>query len=90
MYMWLFITEECASVGASHMAHVVKDTPAIVGDAGRRHQFHSLGQEDLLEKEMTNCHFPVLLPGKSHGQRCLGGYSPWEHKELGTTYRLTD
>ena len=25
------------------------------------------------------------LPGKSHGQRSLGGYSPWGHKELDTT-----
>ena len=25
---------------------------------------------------------PVFLPGKSQGQRSLGGYSPWGHKEL--------
>ena len=31
---------------------------------------------------------PVLLPGKSHGQRNLVGYSPWGHKELDTTERL--
>ena len=24
-----------------------------------------------------------LLPGKSHGQRSLAGYSPWGHKESG-------
>ena len=24
---------------------------------------------------------PVFLPGKSHGQRSLTGYSPWGHKE---------
>ena len=24
---------------------------------------------------------PVLLPGESHGQRGLAGYSPWGHKE---------
>ena len=24
----------------------------------------------------------VFLPGKSHGQRNLVGYSPWGHKEL--------
>ena len=24
---------------------------------------------------------PVFLPGKSHGQRSLAGYSPWGHKE---------
>ena len=32
---------------------------------------------------------PVLLPGKSHGQRRLAGYSPWGHKELDMTERLT-
>ena len=31
---------------------------------------------------------PVLLPGKSHGQRRLVGYSPWGHKELYMTERL--
>ena len=25
---------------------------------------------------------PVFLPGESHGQRSLGGYSPWCHEEL--------
>ena len=28
---------------------------------------------------------PVLLPGKSHGQRSLVGFSPWDCKELDTT-----
>jgi len=27
----------------------------------------------------------VFLPGKSHGQRSLVGYSPWGHKESATT-----
>ena len=31
---------------------------------------------------------PVLLPGKSHGQRSLVGYSLWGHKESDTTERL--
>ena len=31
---------------------------------------------------------PVLLPGESHGQRSLAGYSPWGHKEWDTE-RLT-
>ena len=30
---------------------------------------------------------PVLLPGKSHGQRSMVGYSPWGCKELDTTER---
>ena len=32
---------------------------------------------------------PVLLPGKLHGQRSLGGYSPWGHKQLDMTERLS-
>ena len=28
---------------------------------------------------------PLFLPGESHGQRCLGGYSPQNGKELDTT-----
>ena len=30
---------------------------------------------------------PGLLPGKSHGQRSLVGYSPWDRKESDTTER---
>ena len=32
---------------------------------------------------------PVFLPGEFHGQRRLAGYSPWGHKELDTTERLS-
>ena len=32
---------------------------------------------------------PVFLPGESHEQRSLAGYSPWGHKELDVTERLT-
>jgi len=32
---------------------------------------------------------PVLLPGKSHGQRSLAGYSPWSSKECNTTEWLS-
>ena len=28
---------------------------------------------------------PVSLPGKSHGQRSLAGYTPWDHEQLDTT-----
>ena len=33
--------------------------------------------------------FPVSLPGKSHGQRSLVGFSPCSHKGSGTTEQLT-
>ena len=31
---------------------------------------------------------PLLLPGKSHGQRSLVGYSPWGYKESDKTERF--
>ena len=31
---------------------------------------------------------PVLLSGKSHGERILVGYSPWGHKELETAEKI--
>ena len=46
-------------------------------------QVHSLGKEDPLEKGMLPT--PVFLPGESHGQRSLAGYSPWGCKEQDTT-----
>ena len=32
---------------------------------------------------------PIFLPGKSHGQRSLAGYSPWGLKELDMIEQLT-
>ena len=32
---------------------------------------------------------PVFLPGESHGQRSLAGYSPWDCKESDVTQRLS-
>ena len=46
-------------------------------------QIRSLGREDPLEEGMAIV--PVFLPGESHGQRSLAGYSPWGPKELDTT-----
>ena len=33
---------------------------------------------------------PVVLPGKSHGQRSLAGYSPWSYRELDITEQLNN
>ena len=32
---------------------------------------------------------PVFWPGEFHGERSLGGYSPWGGKELDTTDQIT-
>ena len=37
---------------------------------------------------ISHC-LPVFFAGESHGQKSLVGYSPWDHKELDTTERLT-
>ena len=47
----------------------------------RRHR-RNLGRKDPWEEEMATT--PVLLPGKSHGQGSLAGYSPWGLKDLDT------
>jgi len=39
-----------------------------------------LGREDPLDKKWLST--PVLLPGKSHGQRSLAGYRPWGYKRV--------
>ena len=52
----------------------------------RETRVQSLGWEDPLQNEMAI--HSSILPGKSHGQRSLEGYSPWGRKELDTTERL--
>ena len=46
-------------------------------------QVQYLGWEDALEKGMATP--PVFLPGESHGERSLAGYSPWGCKESDMT-----
>ena len=46
-------------------------------------QVWSLGWEDPLEEGMQPT--PIFLPGESHGQRSLEGYSLWGRKESDTT-----
>ena len=60
---------------------MVKNLPAVQGT-----WVQSLGQENPLEKGMATT--LVFLPGKSHGQRKLVGYSPRSHKESDTTEQM--
>ena len=62
---------------------MIRNLPANAGVMGS-----SLGQQDPVEEEMAT--HSVFLPGKSHGQRSLVGYSPWGHKELDMTYQLNN
>ena len=57
---------------------LIKSLPASAGGVGS-----ILGQDDPLQEEMQPT--PVFLPGESHGQQSLAGYSPWGLKELDMT-----
>ena len=52
---------------------MVKNLPANVGDAGLISVSERFPEEG-------NGNPQVFLPGKSHGQRSLAGYSPWGRK----------
>ena len=60
------------------MAQTVKNLPARWES-----WVQSLGQEDPLEEGMAT--HSSILPGESHGQRSLAGYSPWGHTESDMT-----
>ena len=61
-----------------------KKLPAMRETQGMPVQF--LGQEDHREEEIAT--HSVFLPGKSHGQRSLAGFSPWGHNELDPTEHI--
>ena len=71
--------------GASQMAQVVKNSPAKAGDIRDVGLIPGLGR---FPGEGNGNPLQVFLPGKSHGQRSLVGYSPWGRKESDTTERL--
>ena len=62
--------------GPTHVALVVKNPPANAGDL-RDTGLIPGSERSLGEGQPT----PVFLPGESHGQRSLAGYSPWGRKD---------
>ena len=66
--------------GASQVTLGVKNLPANEGDV--RDRFHSWVREIPWRRAQQP--IPVFLPGESHGQRSLAGYSPYGLKELDT------
>ena len=61
---------------------MVKSPPANAGDIRDEGSIPGLGRCPGAEYGQPT---PVFLPGESHGQRSLVGYSSWGHKELDTT-----
>ena len=60
---------------------MAKNLPAV--QELQETQVRSLGQEGPWKRAWQPT--PVFLPGESHGQRILVGYSPGGHQELDTT-----
>ena len=77
-YIWIIPYTSWASL----VVQMVNNLPANSGDLGL-----IPGLERSLEKEMAT--HSSILPGESHGQRSLAGYSPWGHKESDTTELLS-
>ena len=71
--------QTCVSSFSFPGGSAVKNLPGNAGDTGL-----IPGSEDPLEEEMAT--LPVFLLGKSHGQRGLVGYCPWNCK--GFRYNL--
>ena len=67
---------------ASLLTQTVKNLSAM-----QETQVQFLGQEDPWRRKWQPT--PVFLPGESHGQRSLVGYSSWGREELDTTEQLT-
>ena len=63
-------------IGASQVAPVVKNPPANVGRY-KRCRFNP--------RRRAWQPSPLFLPGESHGQRSVVGYSPWCPRELNMT-----
>ena len=61
------------------MTQVVKNQPANAEEEGK------IPGSGRYPGEGNGNPPQYFLPGKSHGQRSLAGYSPWGHKESDTT-----
>ena len=63
---------------------VLKNLPADAGDTRDSSSILGLGRSPG-EGNGNLLQYSCLLPGKFHGQRSLGSYSPWGLKESDTT-----
>ena len=79
-------TELILPIGASQVVLVVKNPAANAGDVRDTGSVPGSGKIPWRRAWKP---IPVFLPGESHGQRSLAGYSPWGHEEFDTTERLS-
>ena len=80
-YLYVRIKSGVWGIWASLVAQMVKNLPAV-----QKNQVQSWVRKIRWRREWLPT--PVFLPGEFHGQRSLGSYTPWGHKELDTTEHL--
>ena len=79
-----FLTSSCTTILHPRFGGLDgKESTCSVGDPG------SVPGSGRSSGEGNGCPTPVFLPGESHRQRNLVGYSPWGHRESDMTKRLT-
>ena len=64
-------------MGVSQVVLVVMNVPANARDVKRRGFDSWVGKIPWRRVWQST---PIFLPGESHGQRSLAGYSPWGHR----------
>ena len=87
MYILIMLTISIVNIKTGFPSgSVVKNQLAHAWDAG------DVGSDPWVRKifwKRKQQPTPVFLPGKSHGQRSLVGYSPWGHKVSDTAEQLS-
>ena len=71
------------------MAQLVKNPPAMQQTTCKAGDPNLILRSERPHGEANGNAAPIFLPGKSHGQRSLMGYSPWGRKKLDMTVRLS-
>ena len=78
--------ESACNAGDSGSIPGTVKNPVQCGKPGFDSWVESLGWEDPRKEWLST---PVFLSGQFHGERSLGGYSPWGRKELDMTEQLS-
>ena len=83
---WLDVITDSMDMSVSKLQELVMDREAWSGAA---HWVAKVGHNWAIELNWTQRRewlpTPVFLPGESHGERSLAGYSPWGRTESDKT-----
>ena len=84
-FFWNILARSWSSPSSLTRPSTSKPSWVLPGGLGRKESTCNAGFNSWVRKIPWRKKWqptPVFLPGKSHGQRSLVGYSPWDRKEL--------